>query len=116
MKKLILIVFALLITSSLAFSQSIQSGSWFAGVGEGFTLDKGTGERVVTISIEFTKPFEKKPTIIFSVNRLDAEKTTNLRYNIEATTVTRDGFTLKISTWSDTKIYGIGGFWLALPQ
>ncbi|NPV11531.1 MAG: hypothetical protein HPY57_07055 [Ignavibacteria bacterium] len=47
------------------------------------------------------------------VNQIDADKTTNLRYKVEATTVSRDGFALKITTWGDTKIFGIGGFWIA---
>lgn len=113
MKKLFLIAFALILTSSIAFGQSVQSGTWFSGVGEGFTLDKGSGERVVLISVEFPKPFEKKPMVVVGVNQVDADKTTNLRYKVEATSVSRDGFSIKIITWGDTKIFGIGGFWIA---
>lgn len=82
-------------------------------MGEGFNLDKGNGERVVTISDDFPNPFEKKPIVMVGVNQIDADKTTNLRYKVEATTVSRDGFALKITTWSDTKIFRIGGFWIA---
>ncbi len=113
MKKLILIAFAIIFTFSIAFAQSVQSGTWYAGVGEGFTLDKGTGERIVTISVEFPQSFEKRPTVTVGVNRLDTDKGTNTRFNVQATSVSRDGFTLKITTWGDTKIYGIGGFWIA---
>lgn len=116
MKKLLFISAILFIFSSIAFSQSVQSGTWFVGSGEGFTLDKGTGERIMTIEVEFPKPFEKKPMVFVGVNYVDADKTTNLRYKVEATSVSRDGFTLKISTWGDTKIFGLGGFWVAHQQ
>lgn len=48
-------------------------------MGEGFTLDKGNGEIVVTISVDFPNPFEKKPVVVVGVNHIDADKTTNLR-------------------------------------
>jgi hypothetical protein len=65
------------------------------------------------INVEFSKPFEKKPNVLVCVNQVDADKTTNLRYKVEATAISRDGFILKIITWGDTKIFGIGGFWIA---
>lgn len=116
MKKLLFLSSILFLFSTIAFSQSIQSNSWFVGTGEGFTFDKGTGERVITLEVEFPKPFEKKPTVVIAVNHVDADKTTNLRYSVQATSISRDGFTLRISTWGDTKIFGLGGFWVAHQQ
>lgn len=101
--------------TSLLFGQSqIQSGKFNANSSsKGYILDKNSGERTYTSEITFDKPFDKKPNVILSIAMIDADTKSNVRYNVEATSISRDGFTLKISTWSDTKIFGISGSWLA---
>ncbi len=101
--------------SSFIYGQSqIQSGKFSANSSsQGYTLDKNSGERSYTTEVSFAKPFDKKPNVVLGVAMLDAGTQTNVRYNVEATSVSRDGFTLKISTWSDTKIFGISGGWVA---
>jgi hypothetical protein len=44
---------------------------------------------------------------------LDATTQTNIRYNVSPISISRDGFTIKVATWSDSKLYGIGGYWIA---
>jgi hypothetical protein len=117
MKKLFSISFVLffILSSSYLFAQvAIQSGTFSANTSTpGYTLDKNSGDRSVTIEVNFDKPFDKKPTVVLAVVKLDADNKTNLRYNIETLSVSRDAFTVKISTWSEGKIYGIGGSWIA---
>ncbi len=48
-----------------------------------------------------------------NVSMLDSDGQFNQRYNLTAISVSRDNFTIKISTWADSKIYGIGGTWIA---
>ncbi len=109
-------LFALLFFGSNAlFAQAqIQTGKFSANSSvQGYTLDQNSGDRSMTISITFAKSFEKKPQVTLSVIMLDADTKSNIRYNVEASSVSRDGFTIKISTWSDTKILGIAGNWMA---
>jgi hypothetical protein len=82
----------------------------------GFTLDKGDGERTVNLEIRFTKKFTSKPELIFSVSGVDASRDANLRYSVESTFVSNEGFLLKIKTWGDTKIFGITGSWIAITE
>jgi len=98
MKKVILLASFLLFSASLAFAQvQIQSGTFSESyTSKGYTLDKGTGER----------------TYLVEVN-IDADGQFNTRYKVEAFSVGRDNFTIKISTWGDSKIFGIGGGWIA---
>ncbi|MDP2363664.1 MAG: H-type lectin domain-containing protein [Ignavibacteria bacterium] len=89
--------------SSWSFNQSLQS----------YSLSSNNGERSMTLDVDFKTPLKKIPQIFLSVTQIDADKETNLRYNVEAISISRDGFTLKVKTWSDSKIFSISGYWLA---
>jgi hypothetical protein len=104
-----------LLSSSFVLAQvKIQTNKFSANTSTtGYTLDKNSGDRSVTIEVTFEKPFDKKPTVILNVNMLDADTKSNTRYSVEPTSISRDGFTIKISTWSESKIFGIGGNWIA---
>lgn len=102
--------------TSIATAQ-IQSGSWATQAGEAsYNLNSNTGDRAVTIEVNFDKPFDVKPKVILSVTQLDADKAFNPRYNVEVLSVSRDGFTIKVRTWADSKIFGISGYWLAYTE
>jgi hypothetical protein len=121
-----LVLFAVLLLvsfSSVQFAQDkttntqVESGNWSAATGStGFTLDKNSGDRAMTIEVNFVKPFNTKPKVILSVTQLDADKAFNSRYSVEVMSVSRDGFTIKVRTWADSKIYAISGNWLAYAE
>ena len=119
MKRLISlsILFVLFAFISNTSAQQILHGTFKADINsEGFTLDKNSGDRIYTMYVKFEKGFEKTPSIILGVNKLDSSKDTNTRFEVMADGVSRDGFTIKIKTWSDSKIFGIGGNWIAFPE
>lgn len=102
MKSSVILITAILFFTSVAFvsAQSVQSGTWsITPATPGYTLDKGTGERTMTIDIDFNKSFDTKPNVVLSVTQIDADKEFNQRFNIEAMSISRDGFTIKIRTW-----------------
>jgi hypothetical protein len=116
MKKSAVLMFAVLFLgfAALVSAQTVQSGTWaITPATPGFSLDKSTGERTMTIDVDFNKPFDSKPNVVLSVTQIDADKDFNQRYNVEAISVSRDGFTLKIRTWADSKVYSLSGFWMA---
>ncbi len=109
----ILFLSLILITAVNAQTKT-QSGSWSVNQSvSGFELDKNEGERSVTIEIKFEKPFISKPQIFLTTTQVDASKEVNLRYNIKTISISRDGFTIKVSTWADSKIFSMSGYWLA---
>jgi hypothetical protein len=115
MKKLLLTLGLLLMVSAVAFSQTqVLSGDW-GGNQETkyYTLHENTGERVFTVEVNFLKPFEDKPDVVVGVSAIDAVSGSNLRYSLKAKSVSRDGFTVEVKTWGDSKILSIGGFWVA---
>jgi hypothetical protein len=53
---------------------------------------------------------------MLSVTQIDADKGFNGRYNVEVFSVSRDGYTVKIRTWADSKVYSISGYWLSYTE
>lgn len=114
MKKIFFLFFVSLTT--FVFAQT-QSGQWISKAGDtSYNLDSKSGARSTTIEVSFENPYEVKPKVLVSVTHLDADKGFNNRYNVEVLSVSRDGFTIKVQTWADTKIYSIGGYWLAFSE
>lgn len=114
MKKLVLTLGLLFMVSAVAFSQTqVLSGSW-GGNSETkyFTLHENTGDRTFTVEVAFLKPFENKPDVVVGLSSIDAAPG-NLRYSVKTKSISRDGFTVEVKTWGDTKIMSIGGFWVA---
>ena len=110
MKKALLTLGLFLMVSAVALSQSqVLSGSW-GGIQEKIW---GGYRWVFTVEVNFLKPFENKPDVVVGVSAIDAVSGTNLRYSLKAKSVSRDGFTVEVKTWGDSKILSIGGFWVA---
>lgn len=97
------------------YSQSkMQTGSWSVSPSlADYSLHDNNGERSMTIEIKFKDSFKQKPNVFLSATQIDADKETNVRYSVEAISISRDGFTLKVKTWADSKIFSISGNWLA---
>ena len=112
------LVLFFVVLSLRAYAQTvIENGKFEVNTStQGYTLDKGQDERIVTIEIKFTKTFSTKPDIILNINKVDASKDANLRYDVEPSFVSTDGFFLKIRTWADSKIYALSGSWTAIGQ
>lgn len=97
--------------------ENFKSGSWSVNQSiAAYSLDKNNGDRSMTLEIEFDKPFQKKPHILISISQLDADKDSNIRYKAEAISISKDGFTLKVQTWSDSRIFSVSGYWLAVTE
>lgn len=112
---ILLFLMLVLFTSSSFYPQSkIQSGVWSVSPSlSNYSLDSNNGERVMNIELRFKDPFKQKPNVFISVSQIDADRETNVRYSVEAISVSRDGFTLKVKTWSDSKLFSLSGYWLA---
>lgn len=118
MKQLSILFTVLFFLSLTALvSAQTQSGQWITSTGSaGYNLDANTGERVTTLEVSFPKPYEVKPKVIVSVSQMDADKGSNTRFNVEVLSISRDGFTIKVKTWADSKVFSIGGYWLAYTE
>jgi len=115
MKRLFLISTLLLLVSAFAFSQTqVLSGTWGASSdSKTYTLNKNSGDRTITIQVNFLKPFENKPEVVCGISSIDVDKSAAVRYAVKPISISRDGFTVEVKTWGDTKINSVTGFWVA---
>ncbi len=114
--KISAIIAALLLATTVSLSQTFQKGDFSANVNtEGWSLNAGSGTRTHMIVVKFVKPFTKVPTVVLSVTTYDcgAGQDGNVRVSAKAEQVGRESFTLKISTWGDSRVAGIEGNWFA---
>lgn len=111
-----ILLFSFIYNTALA-QKEFKSGSWSVNqsIG-GYSLDKNNGDRNMTLEIKFDIPFKKKPQLLISISQLDADKDSNIRFKAEVILRSNEGFTLKVKTWSDSKIYSISGYWLAISD
>lgn len=102
---------------SVAHSQEIQVGTFnYTPANEGYALNDGSGERTVSVEVTFPKPFDVKPDVILNLNSIDANKDQNIRVSMKAVSISRDGFTVQVKTWADSKINSVGGTWIAISS
>jgi hypothetical protein len=107
----------LLLCAAPASAQMLDAGVFAADVtAEGWTLNGGAGARTHILFIRFVRPFPAVPSVVLSLTSLDGASGTdgNIRVALEAENVSREGFVLKMRTWSDSRITGVGGHWLAV--
>lgn len=113
MKKALFAALFLILSVGL-FAQQIESGVFDVNTNtKGYTLSQNSGDRIYTQEVRFTKPFETMPNVVVAVNKLEADKSQNVRIDVQATAISRDGFVLRIKTWGDSKINVVGGSWVA---
>ncbi len=111
----ILVLFAI---GSVAYGQEIQTGTIDVnGATPGVSaLQKGSGERSVTIDVVYQKPYDVKPDVIVSLSELDIPKDSPLRLSAKAISISRDGFTIVVKTWEDSRLNSCSVNWIAISQ
>jgi len=102
-------------TSPLVGMQIITStGEVFNHVDRNEPMWAGEGDRNVRLPVSFAAPFHKPPHITIGLSGIDASKAQNLRFNLIAEEITRDGFFINFVTWGDTRIARASATWSAI--
>lgn len=65
--------------------------------------------------IIFDPPFDKKPQMMYGLNFIDVNYAENFRVNSSLVYIDKFQAILQMSTWHDTKLYGVGLSWMACP-
>ena len=115
MKRLLIISALFFMVSAVALSQTqVLSGTWGASSDtKSYTLNANSGDRSILVQVNFLKPFENKPNVVCGISSIDVDKSTAVRYAVKPISVSRDGFTVEVKTWGETKINSVTGFWVA---
>lgn len=85
----------------------------------GHPLELGTpiGRRFDQIRVEFPAGrFANPPKVQVMLNQVDTDQAINTRISVDAKDVTRGGFVIEVSTWADSKVYGVGVSWVAIAE
>jgi len=102
-------------TSPLVGMQIITAtGEVFNHVDRNEPMWSGDGDRSVRVQVQFAAPFHRPPHITIGLSGIDASRAQNLRFNIMAEEITRDGFVISFVTWDDTKIARASATWSAI--
>jgi hypothetical protein len=84
---------------------SLQNGSW--------TLEE-TGNNVFDIPVTFSAPFSRLPRVLVVLKNVDAGTTANhMMIDASAVNVTKTGFTVRFSDYSDSSIWAADATWIA---
>lgn len=65
--------------------------------------------------VVFDPPFDEKPQMMYGLNFIDVNYAENFRVNSSLVYIDRYQAVLQMSTWHDTKLYGVGLSWMACP-
>ncbi len=76
----------------------------------------GDGQRQVSYHIEFDRPFIGNPIVQLSITLMDVQTDPLIRYDISATEITSDGFSILFQTWADSRFARVRVGWIAIGQ
>lgn len=65
--------------------------------------------------VVFDPPFDEKPQMMYGLNFIDVNYAENFRVNSSLVYIDRYQAVLQMSTWHDTKLYGVGLSWMVCP-
>jgi H-type lectin domain-containing protein len=88
----------------------------YTGGTPGWNLNTGAGPRQFDKVVTFQTSLCGTPVVQVNLGVLDADAQPNLRVRLQALNITSVGFTLRIATWADTKLYAVGANWIAVSS
>lgn len=99
-------------------SHSVSLGQETEGWTLATTLDLAEGEtaglRTFRYEVFFESAFEFPPVVSVGLAGFDIDQRTSARVRLTTPVITTTGFTLEVSTWLDTLVYGVDFNWLAV--
>lgn len=85
---------------------------------EGWNLDvidpHDDGIRRFLVQVYFDNPFYGIPVVNLSLTGFDIDQRDSARLTLSAENINPSGFTATISTWADTRVFGVDFQWLAI--
>ncbi|KAJ4141754.1 hypothetical protein NW768_000971 [Fusarium equiseti] len=71
------------------------------------------GEQKASHRLNFSKPFVEIPKVVVFITGFHTAKGANIRIDVSASKIDREGFTIDMMTWADTHVYFVSASWLA---
>jgi hypothetical protein len=86
----------------------------FADFENGGPMWTGEGAREVRRAVRFAEPFADAPVVSVGIGLWDMDRRTNMRAEILAESVGREGFEIVFRTWGDSRVARIRADWMAI--
>ena len=86
----------------------------FSDFQDGGDMWTGTGPRERRRRVRFSEPFLALPAVHCALSMWDMDNGSNLRGDIEAENIGRDGFDAVFKTWGDTRVARARIRWMAI--
>ncbi|MGI3165232.1 H-type lectin domain-containing protein [Pseudooceanicola sp. 200-1SW] len=86
----------------------------FSDFQDGGDMWTGTGPRERRRRVRFSEPFLALPSVHCALSMWDMDNGSNLRGDIEAENIGRDGFDAVFKTWGDTRVARARIRWMAI--
>ncbi|WP_420584720.1 H-type lectin domain-containing protein [Ruegeria sp.] len=88
----------------------------FSEFGNGGDMWTGEGPRERRTEIRFKEGFRTPPVVQIGISLWDVDTTSALRAEVQAESITAEGFNAIFRTWSDTRIARIRVAWTAIGE
>ncbi|WP_294610628.1 H-type lectin domain-containing protein [uncultured Roseovarius sp.] len=88
----------------------------FADYADGGEMWTGHGARERRTKVVFSKPFKSEPAVHIAMSLWDMDSATNVRADVTAEMITREGFDVVFRTWGDTRVARVRVRWMAIGE
>lgn len=80
------------------------------------TVDHENAEslRCHRVPVQFATPFTSPPVVQLGLTGFDLDQRDSARLSVRAEEITAGGFEAVISTWAETRVYGVDFQWFAI--
>jgi hypothetical protein len=66
------------------------------------------------VPVSFDSPFSSPPVVQLGLTGFDIDQRDSARLTLKAENITTSGFETTITTWADTRVYGVEFQWFAI--
>ncbi len=70
--------------------------------------------RAYVYHVDFEVPFQTAPVVQVSLTGFDLDQRDSARLNVESIAIDMYGFDIVVSTWNETRVYGVDVSWIAI--
>jgi hypothetical protein len=86
----------------------------FSDFEDGGQMWRGDGPRKSVAAVKFATPYVDPPHVQVSISMWDISNNTNSRADVQAESITAEGFSIVFRTWNDTQVARIRVAWTAI--
>ena len=97
--------------ASSVLSAGVSSDGWNLAEVPAGEIDT---PRTYTAAVSFPEAYLSAPVVHAALTGFDLDQRDSARVSVAVSNVTNTGFTIAITTWRETRVYGVEVSWLAI--